>query len=69
MLLLPDAMLKPGLKSEIIQKSYFLSLGLYLSARLEGPAESWWAAGLRCPDGANLCDPAGTGPQVMGSSS
>ena len=68
--LLPDAMLKPGSKSEIIQKTYFLSLGLNLSARLERPEESCWAAGLRDPDGATLPGPAArTGPQVMGSPS
>jgi len=70
--LLPDAMLKLGSKSEIIQKSYFLSLGLNLCARLERPEESCWAAGLRGPDAATLLGPApipGTGSQTMVSPS
>lgn len=70
MLLLPDAMLKPGSKSDTIQKSYFLSLGPNLSAQLEKPEEPCRAAGVRAPDGATLPGPAaGTGSQVMGSPS
>lgn len=61
-------MMKPGSKSEIIQKSYFFSLGQNLSAGLERPEESCWAADHRGPDRATLPTgpAAGTGSQVMG---